>query len=458
MSLDTLAFLLLFMVAYVGARLAPAPGWPLLVASIVSYAFAGAFDTALFAAVILVNYLLALRMCAGATRTLVLAVAFNVGVLAAFKYRNFLFGLDPASGSFAASIAIPLGISFYSFQSIAYLVDIYRGEIAAERSLVRFALFKSFFPQLIAGPIVRANLLLPQVHRLFAGSLRPSRLVCACLLLCLAGLVKKVMLADNLAPHVDDIFNRGPAGMATAWLGVWLFAFQIYLDFSGYSDIAVGMARLMGVRLPVNFKTPYLATSPREFWQRWHITLSTWIRDYPYVALGGSRAGGAGRQVLVLVVVMGLAGLWHGANWTFLAWGILWGMVIAAWRPLAKFWTTMPAWAGWLATLLIVLVLWVFFRAPDIAFAGRYIGAMLGLGGLGPVSYTNTAATGALAGVGAAALLGLHGLERWAHAPGRVWRLRQIEGPFARGLLIGLILWLLAMPKTNLNPFIYFRF
>ena len=140
------------------------------------------------------------------------------------------------------------------------------------------------------------------------------------------------MIADSLASHVDDIFNAGPAGAAAAWLGAWLFTFQIYFDFSGYSDMAVGMARLFGIRLPVNFRQPYLSRSPREFWQRWHITLSSWIRDYLYIPLGRSRDGGRARQMAVMVGVMGLAGLWHGASWTFAIWGVAWSVVILLWR------------------------------------------------------------------------------------------------------------------------------
>jgi D-alanyl-lipoteichoic acid acyltransferase DltB (MBOAT superfamily) len=459
MSFDTLPFLLLFVLTYAAARMAPAQGWPLLFASVVSYAFAGPIDTALFGLVILVNWRLGLIMRPAARGPLIAAVVFNIGVLAAFKYRNLLLGLDAESQSFVAGVAIPLGISFYTFQSIAYLADIYRGQVIPERSLVRFALFKSFFPQLIAGPIVRAHILLPQVERLFAGTLRPSRLVGFGLLLCLVGIVKKVMGADSLAPIVDDIFARGPAGAFTAWLGIWLFAFQIYFDFSGYSDMAVGMARMLGVKLPVNFRTPYLAASPRAFWQRWHITLSTWIRDYLYQPLGGSRCGGPLRQTLVLVAVMGLAGFWHGANWTFLVWGLLWGGAIALWRVTGPVWQRLPAAAGWLATLLVVLLLWVPFRAPSIGAAGDYLATMLGWSAAGPVSYLAADDMGtALIVLGAAALLALHRAEQHAAGPRLLRLLRRWDGPFLRGVTIALIGWLLILPKTNPNPFIYFRF
>ena len=458
MSFDTLPFLLFFSCVYACARLLPGSGCLLLAASAVCYAFAGLTDTLLFASVILVNFWISLALKPGKAGPLVLAVIFNAAVLIGFKYRNFLFGLDPASGSYAAAIAIPLGISFYTFQSLAYLVDIYRGEVEAERSLPRFALFKSFFPQLVAGPIVRAHLLLPQVQRIFARGLRPSRLVSFGLLLCLAGLIKQVVLADSLAPFVDDVFSRGPSGFAMAWLGIWLFAFQIYFDFSGYSDMAVGMARLLGIKLPLNFRTPYLAASPREFWQRWHITLSTWIRDYLYVPLGGSRTGSTARQVVVLLFVMGLAGLWHGANWTFLVWGLLWGAVIAAARVFAPVVKSVPDWLGWIATLATVLLLWVPFRAPSIEFALKYVATMLGADAMGPVDYGASTATMCLIALGSAALLLLHGLERMAMVSRWPRLIRRWDGPVLHGLLIAVIVWLLMVPKTSLNPFIYFRF
>lgn len=458
MSFDSLPFLVFFVLVFVAVRVCPWSGWLLLAASVVCYAFAGLADTALFIAVILVNYLISLRLAPRGRGVLAVAIAFNAAVLIWFKYRNFLFGLDPGSGSYAATVAIPLGISFYTFQSVAYLIDIYRGEIFAERSLSRFALFKSFFPQLIAGPIVRAHLLLPQVQRMFAGKLRPSRLLSFGLGLCLVGLFKKVVLADSIAPVVDDIFDRGPSGAATAWLGVILFAFQIYFDFSGYSDMAVGMARMLGVRLPVNFRTPYLATSPRDFWQRWHVTLSSWIRDYLYVPLGGSRRGGLMRQAAVLVAVMGLAGLWHGANWTFLAWGLLWGVVIAGWRIVARRLQCLPSIAGWAVTMLVVLMLWVFFRAPDVGYAARFIGVMFGGASLGPVSKMDTVANAVIALVGIASLFALHVAEHRAMTPRLALFIRRWDGPLVRGMIVAVIGWLLILPKANVNPFIYFRF
>lgn len=467
MSFDTLPFLAFFLVVIAGhyPLRGAARGWWLLLLGVAGYSVAGLRDTVLFLVVITANFMFS-HVVRGRREALWAALIFNFAVLGWYKYRLFLMGLlgfgggaaGGAAGSYTEAVVIPLGISFYIFTCVAYLVDIARGEIAPDRSFGRFALFISYFPHWVAGPIVRAHVLLPQVKRIFAGQIRWPRLWCLGLGLCLLGVVKKVVGADSLAPFVDDIFTRGPADAATAWLGIWLFAFQIYFDFSGYSDMAVGMSWLLGVRLPMNFLTPYLALSPREFWQRWHITLSTWIRDYLYIPLGGSKGGGAVRQAFVLIVVMGLAGLWHGANWTYIVWGLAWGAAIALWRIGQGGIDRLPAIGQWALTMLVVLTLWVFFRAPDIGFAGRYIATMWGGVGLGPVSYF--AASGAtLALVGAASLMLLHAVERSAvQRRGVVYLLKRWEGPLLRGILAAIIFWLLVMPKLNANPFIYFRF
>lgn len=457
MSFDSLAFLSFFLAVWLIARTGLATGVVLTAASVVYYSFAGASDTLLFGLVLVVNFLLSLKV-RGSRLALIVTIVFNVSVLAFFKYRGLFLDTVSVAGSFESALVIPLGISFYIFQLIAYLVDLRRGQIPLEARGDRFLLFIGFFPQLVAGPIVRGHILLPQVKRLFAGTLRRPRLVGFALALCLLGLFKKVVLSDSIAPVVDDIFAVGPADAATAWLGAWLFGFQIYFDFSGYSDMAIGMALLLGVRLPLNFRTPYLARSPREFWQRWHITLSTWIRDYLYVSLGGSRAGGLARQTLVLVLVMGLAGLWHGANWTFVIWGLAWGTAIAFWRLGFDSVLCRVPLVGWAATMVVVFTLWVFFRSPDINFALAYLGTMWGAGGTGTLALVPASGWGLLTVVSSAALLGLHALERLTQGSAVLWWLRRYEGPFLNGLLIGLCVALVLLPKASDNPFIYFRF
>ena len=372
------------------------------------------------------------------------------------------------------SAVLPLGISFYSFQLLAYQIDCARGRIPPDTRASRFVLFITFFPQLIAGPIVRAHQLLPQLSALFRAKGRRVRLITFGLGLCCLGLVKKIILADSLAPFVDDIFLAVPDNAFVAWTGAWLFAFQIYFDFSGYCDIAIGCAFLLGLRLPTNFRTPYLSTSPREFWQRWHITLSTCIRDYLYIPFGGNK-GGLIRQFVVLVAVMGIAGLWHGAGWTFVVWGTLWGIYMGVVRA-AQQWlgapnreTVVPRPLGfmvglsWLPHLAVVLCLWVFFRAPNIEFAITYVGVMFGAGsgaGLWP--------QWPLAAAGGAGLMLLHLGESRLLGHGRrtdlgvdrsmIVLMRRLERPLWRGLLAEVCFWLVVLPTYGNNPFIYFRF
>lgn len=452
MRFDTLHYFVFFAVVYVLWRLSPRGAFVLLIASTIFYvAENGNRDIAVFSGVILFNYVISFVV--KKRFWLLIGILFNVIVLAFFKYRQFLLG-DTWLGDFTTTglfhnVAIPLGISFYIFQAIAYLVDVKRGHAPTVSSPHRFALFLGFFPQLIAGPIMRGAQLIPQLAGQWRGRGPKRRLVIWGLVLICAGIIKKVVLADSLAPFVDDIFHNGPANALSAWIGAGLFAFQIYFDFSGYSDMAVGMAYLVGIRLLLNFRQPYLSRSPREFWQRWHITLSTWIRDYLYIPLGGNR-GSAPRQICVLIGVMGIAGLWHGANWTFIIWGIGWGTVIALWR-----WTPLRHLSGrlgWLITMLISTTLWVPFRAPNLDAAKSYLGTMVGFTSNGAVVY------GFVSLFGLAALLGLHRLEAMAKGREFILFLRRINQPLWYGMLVGIIGWLLVMPKFVNAPFIYFRF
>jgi alginate O-acetyltransferase complex protein AlgI len=249
------------------------------------------------------------------------------------------------------------------------------------------------------------------------------------------------------------MFLTVPADTGAAWAGAWLFGFQIYFDFSGYTDIALGAAMLLGLRLPTNFRTPYLAADPREFWHRWHITLSTWIRDYLYIPLGGNREGGPIRQWLVLIAVMALAGLWHGANWTFVAWGVLWGVYILVWRTGATMFERLPVVARWSLHISVVMILWVFFRSPDIAFALSYIGSMFSFEF--PHTSIETFAWGAS---GFALLMALHWAESLAQTRRTMFAMRRMTHPALAGTMAGLCVLLLLFPSYAINPFIYFRF
>jgi D-alanyl-lipoteichoic acid acyltransferase DltB (MBOAT superfamily) len=314
---------------------------------------------------------------------LAVAVVVNLSLLGWFKYAAFLADNVNALLALAGvGLAVPrppaflpLGISFFTFQVVAYQVDVYRREVEAETSLLRFAVFKCFFPQLIAGPIVRARDFLPQLQqrRSFDAEVFHQGLW-----LLMAGLALKVGVADVLAQFADEAF-RDPGRLTTtgAWMGVYAYAFQLFADFWGYSTMAVGLAALFGLTLPANFDLPYVAHSLRDFWRRWHITLSVWFRDYLYIPLGGNQR----RRDLNLWLTMVVAGLWHGAAWTFVLWGCLHGM----WLVLERHAPAWPeCWEGrWgqrLRTLLLfqgVCLLWVLFRAPSLEVAVAYYGKML---------------------------------------------------------------------------------
>ena len=321
-----------------------------------------------------------------------LGVALNLALLGYFKYTNFVFdSVHALTGAPLplVNVVLPLGISFFTFQQIAYLVDVMRGA-RVERDIVSYTLFVSFFPHLIAGPLVHHAEMIPQFKR--ARTLRSSLLAARGLAIFAAGLFKKVVIADNLAQFVSPVFAHLDAGgnvtMSWAWLSTLAYTLQIYFDFSGYSDMAIGLALLFGIRLPVNFRSPYKAASIIDFWRRWHITLSRFLRDYLYIPLGGNRQGEP-RRYLNLMLTMLLGGLWHGAGWNFLIWGGLHGVYLSVnhlwqkWRGAAKAPAAdhLAAVISWALTFFAVVIAWVFFRAKTAAGAWAMLGALFGFGG-----------------------------------------------------------------------------
>ena len=430
----------------------------LLISSVIFYCFCGLYDSLIFLTSVAVNWLIA-RGIANIRWRIALAVIGNVGLLVFFKYAEFLGARDAGSQAVSYITAgIPVGISFYTFHILSYQIDVARGLAAPARSFRSFALFVSFFPHLIAGPIVRAHQLLPQLERLFDGNRRKLYLVSYGFALFALGLFKKVVLADGIAPYVDDIFHFGPENAYWAWMGAILFTFQIYFDFSGYSDMAIGSAYLLGIKLPVNFKTPYLSRGPQEFWSRWHITLSHWIRDYLYIPLGGNR-GNVLRNAGVVVLTMAVAGLWHGANYTFVAWGALWGAYIYLAR-LAGRTMQLPVWLSWPVHMLIVISLWVLFRAADMDSAYEYLAVMWG-GATGHQSnslFYDEMGMVPVLGAFCLLLMVLHYVESKIHTRAMLCRLRRVNIPFACGVLIAVIVGLVLVQSTVANPFIYFRF
>ncbi len=304
-----------------------------------------------------------------------LSLAINLGILFSFKYYNFLReNLQVIFSHLSESLIIPehswllpVGISFYTFQTLSYTIDVYRGQQKAETNFFNFALYVSFFPQLVAGPIERSTNLLPQFlekHEFDYQRIRSG------LLLILLGLFKKIVIADRFAVYADQIFDNPGAysGMAVI-LGIVFFSFQIYCDFSGYTDIAIGSARVLGYRLMDNFKGPYFTKSIRNFWRHWHISLSTWFRDYVYLPLGGNRVGSY-KLYRNLVIVFLVTGLWHGANWTFVAWGLFHGLFLIIERlGFGDFLKKLPSFLQVTYTFLLVSLGWVFFRASSMTDA-----------------------------------------------------------------------------------------
>ena len=363
--------------------------WWLFAASLVFYAAWNPAHLPILIGSITANFLLHRALLVWREPFLLhLGVAGNLAALGWFKYRGFFaenlsetFGMAPDVGA----VALPLAISFFTFQQIAFLVDTWRGK-HAECDFPRYALFVAFFPQLIAGPIVSHRETIPQFRaERFQSDV--WRNLSVGLTLFAIGFFKKIVIADGLAPTADMAFGLAEGGatpdLLTAWAGALAYTGQIYFDFSGYCDMALGAARCFGIRLPVNFNSPYKAVSIIDFWRRWHITLSRFLRDYLYIPLGGNRAGPS-RRTVNLFATMLLGGLWHGAGWTFVVWGGLHGLYLTinhAWRKIRP----APAnaveiGAGRALTLFAVIIAWVFFRAESFGGAGRMLAGMAGFG------------------------------------------------------------------------------
>lgn len=365
-----------------------------------SYSFYGWWDYRFLSLIFistLVDYVVGLQIhgtVKASQRKVLLGIslAFNIGLLAFFKYFNFFVDswiqvLDNlgyhTQNTWSLNIILPVGISFYTFQTMSYTIDVYRKKLVPTKDFISFAAFVSFFPQLVAGPIERASNLLPQIlgkrNFSYEKGMQGLRLI-------LWGLVKKVVIADVLALKVDDIFgNYHDFGGGVLWLGAVYFAIQIYCDFSGYSDIAIGVSKLFGIELMSNFKFPYFSRNVGEFWRRWHISLSTWFRDYLYIPLGGSRKG-KWKSLNNVFVIFLVSGLWHGANWTFVVWGAVHALLFVPSYIMVrnrKYTDAIVAENSWFPTLrefgeilltfFLVVLAWVFFRNESLASALEYL-------------------------------------------------------------------------------------
>ncbi len=399
-------------------------------------------------------------------------VFLNLALLAGFKYAPFFAGmLNPALVFLhlpplaVSAIHIPLGISFFTFQAIAYLVDIFRHKTRPAANLVDFALYLSFFPVTLAGPILRYPHFIQELAARQCGFEGFSEGVQRFIL----GLAKKVLLATPLALLADQIFTLPAPNLspALAWLGALCYTLQIYYDFSGYSDMAIGIARLFGIRIPENFNYPYIARSIRDFWRRWHISLSSWLRDYLYIPLGGSR-NGTPRTLINLLVSFLLCGLWHGASWNFILWGGYHGVFLLLERSPIERWRT-KTWpvVQQIQTLVIVMVGWVFFRSLTLADAWHFLLAMAGAGPHGPLPLAQFLDKKALLDISFAlffALPVLPTMQQWAatlaERAGRWNQAFQVAIQLGRLIVLGGLFYFAAISLAAgaYSPFIYLKF
>lgn len=428
--------------------------------SLVFYAWGEPVYVLLMLMSILVNYAAGLAMERWPARKkliLVITLVLNLGAIGYFKYADFLLrslNLLLPEPIPLANVVLPIGISFYTFQILSYVIDVYRGEYPAQRNLLSLATYISMFPQLVAGPIVRYGTVEKELkeRRVTAEGFADGLARCA------FGLGKKVLLANQMALAADKIFNSGEAlPGAVYWIGAVCYTFQIYFDFSGYSDMAIGMGKMLGFSFPENFRYPYTAGSVTDFWRRWHISLSSWFREYVYIPLGGNRRG-VPRQILNMCVVWLLTGLWHGASWNFVLWGAYYGLLLILEKHvLEKALERVPRFLRHILTLLAVIVGWVIFRVETPGEAFGVLGAMFSFSGAG---------TGAFLISEADALVPLLLL-----VPAAVcclpWK-EKIEARWGTTngyrygrYILALAVWLLSVAMLlgeTYNPFIYFRF
>lgn len=380
-------------------------------------------------------------------------VTLNLLALAYFKYANFgIESLNVALAQLGFSrvefthVLLPIGLSFYIFHAISYLVDIYRREAPPARNLIDFAAFIALFPHLVAGPVLRYHLLAEQFRSRSHSFERFSR---GCVVF-MIGFCKKVLIADSVAPLADAAFAAPVPTLADAWLGAVAYTIQLFFDFSGYTDMAIGLALMIGFVFPENFNDPYTSRSITEFWKRWHMSLSNWLREYLYISLGGNRKGVV-RTYVNLFLTMLLGGLWHGANWTFVLWGAWHGGILVLERYWEQYYgkPLLPGWLRVIKTMLLVIIGWVMFRAADMAGAGRMFEGMLGLHGIAfspPVEWQVTPDRLGVLALG----IGLVYAMPW---------LKRSGGAYLRYLLVPLFLWAVAtLSSQSFTPFLYFQF
>ncbi len=459
-SFDYLVFLALTVAVYWLVRNRSAQNAILLAGSYIFYGYIHPWFCILMAASTLVDYTAARAIERFPSRRklfLVVSLSANLGLLGVFKYFNF-FAAEIQSLLLQAGfqfhpvvfqIFLPVGISFYTFQTMSYTIEVYWGKLKARRNLPDFALFVSLFPQLVAGPIERASHLLPQIEtpRRWDWAFIPEALG-----LLLRGYFKKLVIADNVSVFVDKVYMLETPSLLLLTAGTLGFAIQIYSDFSGYTDIARGSARLLGFDLMENFRAPYAAVSPSDFWRRWHISFSTWIRDYLYIPLGGSRVPNRRSYFAVLLVTMGLAGFWHGAAWHFIAWGLFHGLLLFIYHCLGLGGHWMPATRGktvtaWFLMFCFTLIGWTLFRAPSLHWLGHAIRS---------TAFWSLSDDAITTGVAMLGIIALYGAGLWAilRFDRAVGQKPVLQAAYQGGLMIAI----LVLAAGSHQDFIYFQF
>ncbi len=388
---------------------------------------------------------------------LIVALAFNLALLGYFKYADFFISSLDGIGSWLGfdtnvplvHVVLPIGISFYTFNSMSYTIDVYRRVVEPAKNAVHYAAFVAMFPHLIAGPIVRYSSIDRQLRAL--APRLTWELAASGLFFFTCGMAKKLLIADTLAPHVDKLFhNSAHLGLLSGWAAGIGYSLQLYFDFSGYSDMAVGLAFLLGFRFPQNFDSPYKSRNISDFWRRWHMSLSFWLRDYLFIPMGGSR-NGRFATLRNLTVTMFLGGLWHGAQWTFVVWGLLHGAFLVVHNVLKGFGLTpRNVVVNRVITFMCVCSAFVIFRAPSMHVAGNVLGAMAGLDGIDSGAQLRTRVGGMFALMIVAALV-------FVNVAPNTWEV-QIRPRAIHGLALGLVLATAILMIANPSPFLYFQF
>ncbi|HIZ19645.1 MAG TPA: MBOAT family protein [Firmicutes bacterium] len=443
----------------------------LLISSLFFYAWGEPVYVVIMILVIVADYVLGLliekRKDEGRIRaarvTLIVGIVLNLATLGFFKYANFLIGnlnAIPGVSIPLLDLALPIGISFYTFQSMSYVIDVYRGDVRAQRNIISFGTYVALFPQLIAGPIVQYKTIDQQLNNrtesfdLFGDGVRRF----------ITGLGKKVLLANTIGVIWSQVsaMDTAEVPVLTAWIGILAYTFQIYFDFSGYSDMAIGLGKMFGFHFLENFNYPYMSKSITEFWRRWHISLSTWFRDYVYIPLGGNRRG-LPIQIRNILVVWLLTGIWHGASWNFVAWGLFFGVLLIAEKLfLLKWLEKAPGFVGRIYTMLMVILSWALFAFDSLSAGFSFIGAMFGAHGAG---LFDTRSLYLLVTNGLLLLIGAIGCTDWPKRlvakleNGALAKHSAISTACAGVVLLAIsVLSVAYLVDASYNPFLYFRF